>query len=198
MTNDLLPDAHRITNDLQSGDPRRVAAGLAELDRAERRRLFVPLPPPMLATLAAFGDAVPEESLLQFLNVLRNYPLFDPAPDPDEIRKTEVEAVLAYGGPVAISQVGLDIRTEELAAHAARQVMWYLMDRDFESAAEQDRAEALITHLLDGDTTHATAADGLASMALFGRHPELVQRLLPQLDDSERERVHSANDSSED
>jgi hypothetical protein len=189
-----VPDPQRITDNLQSGEPARIAAGLAELDRAERRLQFVPVPPPDLDSLGAFGRGVPEETLLQFLNVWQNYPRFEPAPDPSEIRRTLVEAVLRHGGEQPIAQVGLNVRTDHFPPYAVRDTIKYLMDRDFSSPEEERRAQMLLTHLLDDATTHDATADGLASLALLDRHPGLVASLLPLLDENEKERIRAAQE----
>jgi len=194
MTDHEAPDPRRIAADLGSGQPERIAAGLASLDLADRFRRFVPVPPPDLESLTAFGDSVPEETLTRFLNVWQNYPLFEPAPDPSEIHRTLVEAVLRYAGEQPIFQVALALRTDDIAPYAVRDVMRYLKDRDFSTSAELDRADQLLTHLLDSENTHGAVVEGLAFLALVGRHPELVERLLPQLNSGERARIQQAQE----
>jgi hypothetical protein len=188
------PDPRRITDNLQSGEPRRIAAGLAELDRAERRLQFVPVPPPDLDSLGTFPRGVPEETLMQFLNVLQNYPRFEPAPNPSEIRRTLVEAVLRHGGEQPIAQVGLNVRTDHFPPYAVRDVIHYLMDRDFASPQEEHRAQMLLTHLLDDTATHDATVDGLVSLALLNRHQELIAGLLPLLNENENERIRAAQE----
>jgi hypothetical protein len=188
------PDPERITANLQSGEPTRIAAGLAELDRAERRLQFVPLPPPALDSLSAFRAGVPEETLLQFLNVWQNYPRFEPAPEPNEIRNTLVEAVLRHGGEQPIAQVGLNVRTDPFPPYAVRDLMQYIRRREFSSSEEERRAQMLLTHLLDDATTHDATVEGLASMALFDSHPTLIESLRPLLDDNEQERIRAAQE----
>src|SRR4051794_16034182 len=126
------PDPKKITDDLRSGEPQRIAAGLAALDRAERRRHFVELPAPDLDSLAAFGTNLPEQVLTHFISTWQHYPSLVPVPDPGEIRHTLIEAVLRHGGEQPIFQVSLGLRTDDSPADAVRDVMRYLHDRDLD------------------------------------------------------------------
>lgn len=186
-----VPDPARITEDLRSGEPSRVAAGLAALDHAERFRRFVPVPPPAVEVLAPFGVDAPEQVVLDFIHVWQHYPLFDPAPDPVEIRHTVVEAALRHGGEQPVFQVALGLRVDDHPPGAVRDVMRYVHDRELDPT-ERVRAQQLISHLLDGDTTREAAVEGLAFMALLDRHTELVDALVPQLEPAERARVDEA------
>ena len=188
------PDPKQITADLQSGQPSRIASGLTELDQAERRLQFVPLPPPSLETLDTFAEGVPQDTLLKFLNVWHSYPLFEPAPDPSEIRRTLVEAALRHGREQALAQVGLYLRTDNFPPYAVRDAIHQIMDRDFSKPEEEHRAQMLLTHLLDDAKTHDAAVDGLVSLALFDRYPALVASLLELLEPSELERVRAAQE----
>ncbi|MGZ3425482.1 MAG: hypothetical protein ACXVCV_02480, partial [Polyangia bacterium] len=87
-------DSRQLTADLESGDPARVGAALETLDRAWRRRTFVPLSMPSPDCLAAFGETVPTEVVEKYLRVLESYVDFDPTPSGSELRRAMAEAMI--------------------------------------------------------------------------------------------------------
>jgi hypothetical protein len=185
-------DAQQVTADLESGDPDRVATALAELDLAWRQRRFAPVPAPEVRHLDAFRGAVPQDTLIHFINALQHYPIFAPHPDLTEIRRRLVEAVLRHGPGQPAFEVALFVRADDFPDSAVRDVMRYLDDRDLNNATEEAAASQLVEHLLESVSTRGATVDGLAGWALFDRFPGLVDRLLPQLETDERERIAAA------
>ena len=189
------PDPTSMAADLRSGDPDRVTHALTVLDQAWRRRPAMPMPMPDAEDLAtAFDSAVPQEVVDRFISVVQNYPLFEPPPEPAGRHIAALDAVLLYGPGQPAFDVALSIRVDDHADYAVKDVMRHLLDRPAEDATELAVVEQVLDHLLDGNSTRAAVVEGLVDWAFRGRYPDLVDRLLPQLDEGERARVIEAMD----
>jgi hypothetical protein len=179
-------DADMITADLWSGDPARVTRALAELDqhRPPRERVAIAMPP--ADCLTTFGDELTEETVDRFIRVVYGFFPFEP---PEELfgrHTTALDAVMLYGPGQPAFDVAMWIRVDGNADDATKAVMRHLSTY----LTENDAAvEELIAPLLDGDTTHDAAVEGLARWAFYDVYPRLVDSFLPRLTPAERQRL---------
>ncbi|MEX2261841.1 MAG: hypothetical protein WD696_07805 [Bryobacteraceae bacterium] len=195
MTNEIEPlNAEMLTADLRSGDPDRVADALETLDRAWRRRRFVPLPLPGPECLAAFDDNVPVEVLARYLRVVENYPDFAPTPSGSALRRALVEAVVRYGRGERTLDVALVLRVDDFPASAVSDALGYLRNRGVSGPGELLAAQRLVDHLLGSDTTRRATVDVLRIWAMTDCLVEVIDAVRPRLDDDERALLDSNGD----
>src|SRR6476661_1304312 len=86
-----------ITDDLQSGDPDRIAAGLETLDF--HLETMEPVTVPLLTAdlLAPFGSELPENVAELFLKLLTRFDGFEPVPSREDIERELALASARYG-----------------------------------------------------------------------------------------------------
>jgi hypothetical protein len=192
---DLMDPSERqaLTANLRSGKPELVAGALATLDQAWRRRRFGPLPLPGPDCLTAFGDTVPSQVLSQYLTVIMHYPDFEPTPAATDLRQALIEAVIRYGRDEEIHEVVRYLRIDDFPENAVSDALRYLLMRGVHGQQETLAAQRFVDYLLDSQATRKAAIDLLRIWALTDSLPEIINFILPRLDDTERQRLDVDN-----
>ena len=159
---------------------------LRTLDRAWRRRCFVPLPLPGPDCLAAFDDDVPEEVLARYLCVVENYPDFAPTPSSRELHRALVEAVIRHGRGARTLDVALVMRIDEFPASAVEHALGYLRGRGVHGPGELLAAQRLVDHLLGSDATRRATVGVLRLWSMADCLTAVIDAVRPRLEDDER------------
>jgi hypothetical protein len=192
MTDRMSPlDGQKLSADLRSDDPERVASALETLERAWPSRPAIALPMPEPDCLDAFGDVVPAEVLERYVRVLADYPGIV-CPPGETVRHALVEAVLRYGRGEGTYDVAMALKLESDPDYAVTDALEHIWRRGLHDPRETQSAERLVDHLLDSDKTRRATVDLLARWAMVDRFPEIIDAVRARLDDAERARIEEA------
>lgn len=181
-------EQERLERTLGSTDPTEVRAALTELLDRRRRGESVQVAFPGVEILARVGPDPDEELLTTFLQLLQDSGTFRPSLGWRDTIRTEVDAVLRYGGGQSAFDVAKHIGRDGIdPVGAAREAIWWLWERGVEVPAESTAAGRLLSYLLDSAPDVREAV--LDAIEPWVGAPELagvVYHVLPELTDAER------------
>lgn len=179
-----------IQADLDSDDSKRISAGLRDL--AECMDSVVDefeLPPLGLELLAPFGDSVPGEVQLTLARLLAGYRSFRPPLEKQEILYRLAELAIRYGDDRVALEASLALKQSDEPATRVSQVLDRARERGLRSEREVIGAGRYLSYLLAGaPSVRAATVDALGRWN-HGLLRRAVERIIPELEDSEREKL---------
>lgn len=179
----------RLRQELQSGDPSRVEAALAELEQRWHFGREVPLPAPEPDVLDVFPRLPPWKVVNDFISVLGSYHGFHPPISAAETLRRWVEAVIRYDDGTAAVQVALNLRGAREPGADVPDAIAYVRKRGLHTAQEERGAANLARALLDHSETHSRAVSALRSWMAEPRLAAILRGLVPYLAPDERKKV---------
>jgi hypothetical protein len=177
-----------ITEDLESGDPERIAAGLRDLVARMDGNDELELPPVRPDILAAFGDSPPEAIQLDLLKLINEYGSFDPPLTDDETLADQLALVRGYGEPYVAYQVALGLKVAPDPAKTVRTALRKLAQMEFDTPRGIKGVSKLVSDVLAGrDQVRKATVEALAEWPDTSETREVIDRVRPELTDDERE-----------
>jgi hypothetical protein len=184
-----------VTDDLESGDPDRVAQALAELEEACIPGVFgPPLPLPLPECLLAFGGDLSEDMVERYMRIVHTYVPIEPPPEPHGRHTAAFDAVVIHGPGQPAFEAAMYIRIEDDPDPVVKHVMRHLLSYRPSARSGFPAVEELVQTLLDGRTTRASAVAGLADWAHYDAYPTVIRNLFAQLDTAERAQIDKARE----
>jgi hypothetical protein len=175
--------------DLQSGDPARIRAALAELEQRHRMGQEFELPLPDVRLLDPFGDDVPTDVQRLFVDVVSKYRSI-PASAAERLSRM-VELILRYANGQAAFDSVLEVKVSEDPPAMAADTMRELRRQKLDTPVAVKGAKYLVSRLLDSRAPMRAAV--LAELASWPRespYGDVVTYVAPQLEPSELEQLH--------
>jgi hypothetical protein len=176
-----------ILEDLYSGQPDRIEAGLRDLkSRTESGNEFE-MAPLEIEILKPFGDSVSEEIQLALLDIISNYSSFVPPLTPEQRMHWLISVLLTYGKHYVAHHLALELKVWKPPADAVRQAMQEIVRIGLDSPQHREAAEDFVSYLLDGkDEVRQATIQALAEWPKTPSFQSVVQSILPQLSESEQ------------
>lgn len=177
--------AHRITGDLGSGDPDRVADAVRELDMRWQRLQDVAIPAPAADVLDVLDPATSEDVAVAYVSALSIHD-FDPPVDPRDRLRWTVEALLRHGGSRLATEVFLKLADPESFGSGPNDALTLVQELGVHSDRARDSVSWLVSFLLGHPDTRQPTLDVIASWTDRPMLDRVVKFVLPQLDPEER------------
>jgi hypothetical protein len=182
--------ADEITNDLQSENRERIAAGLETLEFHMETLEPVAVAPLTCELLTPFGDELPEEVAIRFHKLLTHYDAFEPTPSAEDVER-EVSLAAARFGPSRLAlEASLVLKSAENPSLAVSRALEAIAFRGVQSA-EVNHAGDFISYLLAGKASVRTAT--IEALANWRKRQDLaavVNRVIAELDDEEQRLIN--------
>lgn len=191
------PLRETILGDLGSREPTRIQAALQALMARCLPSTAIPVAPPGAELFEPFGDAVPESTALEFLDLVTNYPGFVPRLTLAQKIAVHIAMALRYGGQSQLTyQVQLALKIARDPGTAIKIGMAEVERHGIQSARHLEAARYLVSCLLDG-----TAAVRKATLKTLRRWPaggpfeDVREYITPQLEPDELASLQTNNDA---
>lgn len=181
------PLREAILGDLGSRDPTRIQTALQALMARCLPSTAIPVPPLGAELFEPFGDAVPERTALEFLELITRYPGFVPQLTLAQKIAVRITMALRYGGQSQLTyQAQLALKIARDPGTAVKIGMAEVERHGIQPASHLEAAKYLVSCLLDG-----TAAVRKATLKALRRWPaggpfeEVREYITPQLEPDE-------------
>lgn len=125
----------------------------------------------------AYPDGAPKEIVEKYLEVLENYPDFEPTPSSKQLRHAMLEAVVRSGHSALAYNLSLAARIDPFPDAAANDLVGHLRDINIEQPRELAVAQQLVDLLLETPSTRTGALQMLRIWILTERFPEITARV---------------------
>jgi hypothetical protein len=181
--------AEEITQDLQSKDPERIAAGLETLEFHMDTGEVVGVPMPTAELLAPFGIELPEEVAVRFYRLLDEYESFEPEPTQEEREREAALAAARYAPSRLGLEVSLMLKTSIDPASSVRLALAAIAERGVRPE-EVEHAGMFISYLLAGrDPVRAATVGALADWRGRPDLEPVIQWVSGELEPDEKARI---------
>jgi hypothetical protein len=187
MTDDWR-DPEDIKDELASGDPERMRAGILELLEFNKPGDEVDVPALEPWMLQLFGESPPDDLVTAFARLLASYRSFIPQPSRGHVVRQVLELAVRYGVRQVIHETSLEIQGQADPPAAARDAVNYLRMRGLATPREVDAAETLISYLLDAkQPVRRAATEALAGWTSTEIKQQIVAAVRNQVDPDQRD-----------
>ncbi len=136
-------------------------------------------------------DQVDDNMVVRFLDLLWEYPRFDPPLTPEQIRDESLEANLRYGSGRSGFHHALIISTQLGPGLETSELLHRLNSRGVHGEQETEAAKWLVSCLLDHPETRAATVRSLQWMAEWDDLAPIAEFVRPQLEPEEITEIES-------
>lgn len=176
-----------ILSNLDSKEPERIKVGIKSLKKKMNNVDEFDLPPLGIDIFEPFGDIVPEDIQLDFIDIVRRYHSFTPELTAEEKLKAMIEMVLRYGNRYVAFDVALKLKIAANPVQAIKMAMEEMVSHDLKTSTNIKGASYFVSRLLDGkEEIRMTTLKSLREWPKGKLYMAVTEYINPQLEPEEK------------
>ncbi|MBE9011542.1 hypothetical protein IQ250_15135 [Pseudanabaenaceae cyanobacterium LEGE 13415] len=184
----MQPSNETIVENLNSGEPERIQSALRDLKTRMDEVNEIGLAPFGAEILMPFGETVPEETQLDFIEIMRSYHTFTPDLSAADRLSAMIAIVLGYAERYVTYEVALKLKISEHPAQLIEAAMQEIVRQGLLTPTHVKGAAYLVSRLLDGNSeVRGATLENLRMWSRERHYLEVKDYILPQLEPDEVE-----------